>query len=124
MKKYEFHHLGIPTTEKKEGEEFHDLLGYKFYQTPFGVNPYGVQWLRFPENHGMPEILTRLPHIAFKVEDLDAEIEGKDVLFGPYEPLEGFRVAMILDDGIPVELIETDIDDETLAKMDAEVSCD
>ena len=119
MSKYRFHHLGIPTEEKKDGEELHEMLGFKFYATPFGANPYGVQWHRFPENHGFPEIVTKVPHLAFQVDDLDQALEGKKILFGPHEPIDGYRCAMIEDDGLPVEFVETRLSNEELEKLDS-----
>ncbi|MCB1110794.1 MAG: hypothetical protein KDK64_07400 [Chlamydiia bacterium] len=118
MRKWNFHHLGIPTQEKKEGESYHPK--YKFYSTPFGANAYRVQWLRFPKECELPEILQTLPHLAFRVENLEEEILEKKVILGPWEPLKGFRVVVIEDEGLPIELIETDIEDEELARLDNE----
>lgn len=47
-----------------------------------------------------------LPHVAFEVDDLDAELEGKEILSPPSSPSEGVRAAMIVHDGAPIELIE------------------
>jgi hypothetical protein len=118
MRSWNFHHLGIPSDEVKEGESYHPK--YKFYSTPFGANPYRIQWLRFPKGCTLPKIITEIPHLAFKVEDLEAEIEEKKVVLGSWEPLEGFRVAIIEDEGAPIEFIETTISDEELARLDRE----
>lgn len=118
MKKWDFHHLGIPTEDVKEGESFHPK--FKFYATPFGANPYRVQWHRFPDDCELPEILKKVPHLAFRLENLDQAIEGKTVILGPWEPMEGFQVAIIEDEGIPIEFIQTDIDDDELARLDAD----
>ena len=77
-----------------------------------------VQWHRFPEGHGLPELITQVPHIAFQVDDLDAEIEGANILFGPYSPLPGYRVAMIEEQGVPIELVETKLTDEELSLLE------
>jgi|SRR3989344_3683909 len=112
MRKY--HHYGIPTKEKRPDETFVEVGGFKFYSTPFEGN----QWHRYPKDHGLPELVTRVPHIAFQVEDLDAEIEGAHVLFGPYSPLPGYRVAMIEEQGVPIELVETKLTDEELSMLE------
>ncbi len=122
MRDWKFHHLGIPTSDVKPDETYHEIGSYKFYCTPFGANPYRVQWLRYPENCGLPEILQKVPHLAFKVDDIDEEINGKKVILGPYYPLEGFKVAIIEDEGIPIEFIQTDIDDDSLAEMDRDIN--
>ena len=110
-----YHHYGIPTTEKRENESYVEAGGFKFYSTPFEANQWHIQWHRFPEGHGLPDLITKVPHIAFQVDDLDKEIEGCKVLFGPYSPIEGYRVAMIEEMGVPIELIETQLNDEQLA---------
>lgn len=112
-----YHHLGIPTKEVKKGEVYYENL--KFTATPFGASEFRIQWHRFDEDCELPEAVKTIPHIAFCVDDLDAEIEGKNVLFGPYFPIERFRVAMILtDDGLPIEFIETDLTDEELIALE------
>lgn len=116
MRKY--HHYGIPTKEKRPDETLVETGGFKFYSTPFGANKWHIQWHRFPEGHGLPELVTRVPHIAFQVDNLDTEIKEAKVLFGPYSPLEGYRVAMIEEQGVPIELVETKLSDKELAELE------
>ena len=100
----EYHHLGIPTTETHENE--HHLAEYKLYHTNFDDNPYGIEWMRFEEGCTLPALVKTVPHIAFKVDDLDAELEGKEILIAPNSPSEGVRVAFIVHNGAPVEFLE------------------
>lgn len=116
MRKY--HHYGIPTKAKRQDETLVETQGFKFYSTPFEANKWHIQWHRFPEGHGLPELVTQVPHIAFQVENLDEEIKGAKILFGPYSPLEGYRVAMIEEYGIPIELVETKLSDEELSLLE------
>ena len=51
------------------------------------------------------------PHIAYKVDNLAAAIEGHIVILGPYEPIDDFHVAVINNEGMPIELIETGLSD-------------
>jgi hypothetical protein len=53
-----------------------------------------------------PEITKTVPHVAFEVDDLAAALEGKEILTLPSNPSESVTVAMILDHGAPVELLE------------------
>jgi hypothetical protein len=115
-----YHHYGIPTDEKREDETLVEVGGFRFYSTPYDENKWHIQWHRFPEGHGLPELVAKVPHIAFQVDDLDAEIAGCKILFGPYSPLEGYRVAMIEEQGIPIELVETKLTDEQLAALEKE----
>ena len=115
-----YHHYGIPTTEKRSDESLVEVEGFKFYSTPFDANKWHIQWHRFPEGHGLPELVTQVPHIAFQVDDLNKEIEGCKVLFGPYSPIEGYKVAMIEENGIPIELVETSLSDWQLSILEQE----
>lgn len=113
-----YSHYGIPTREKKENEAYVEVGDFKFYSTPYEANKYHIQWHRFEKGHGLPDLLTKVPHIAFEVEDLDKEIEGKKVILGPYFPLEGYRVAIIDEEGVPIEFIETKLSDAEISELE------
>lgn len=115
-----YHHYGIPTQDQRPDESFVEVGGFKFYSTPFQANKWNIQWHRYPEDHGLPELLTQVPHIAFQVDDLDAEIKGCKLLLGPYTPLKGYRVAIIEELGVPIELVETSLSDEELSILEQE----
>jgi hypothetical protein len=55
---------------------------------------------------GGRSIVRTIPHLAFAVDDLDEALKGRQVLIAPNVPSPGVRVAFILDDGAPVELLE------------------
>jgi len=104
MRKY--HHLGIPTDKKREGETF--LAEHKMYVSGFATSPYGVEWMRFEPDSPLPKLIKTVPHVAFEVEDLAAELEGRELLIEPNSPSEGVTVAFIVDNGAPIELIQFD----------------
>jgi hypothetical protein len=101
---WRFHHLGIPTREKRSGEKH--LPRFGMYVSGFDTSPFGVEWMRFEENSPLPELIRSVPHLAFVVEDLDSALEGRRVLMEAGSPSDGVRTAMIVDDGAPVELME------------------
>lgn len=100
----EYHHLGIPTQAQRENETY--LEYYKVYVSGYEESPYGVEWMRFEPDSPLPDLVKTLPHVAFKVDDLEAELEGKNVLIEPNSPSEGVRVAFIIHNGAPVEFLE------------------
>ena len=105
MKKgWRYHHVGIPTDIVRP-EERH-LADYGLHVSGFDTSPYGIEWMRFDEDSPISELVKTVPHIAFEVDDLDAEIEGKELLGGISSPSDGVRVAMFVADGAPVELLE------------------
>jgi hypothetical protein len=73
-----------------------------------------VQWHRFESESPLDVLIRSVPHPAFKVNDLDAAVAGHKLLIDPYEPIEGYRVAIIEDGGIPIELIETQLSDDEI----------
>lgn len=104
MRKY--HHLGIPSDIKREGETF--LEEHKIYVSGFETSSYGVEWMRFEPDSSLPELVKTVPHVAFEVEDLAAELQGKEILIEPNSPSAGVTVAFIVDNGVPIEFIQFD----------------
>jgi hypothetical protein len=103
---WRYHHLGIPHTVPRAGEQHLRDLGV--HVCGFETSPYGIEWMRFEPHCCVPEIVKTVPHVAFAVDDLDAALEGKAILIAPTAPSPGVRVAFILDDGAPVELLQFD----------------
>ena len=99
-----FNHIGIPTTERFEGEI--DLPHLKMTVSDHENNPYGIQWQRYWEDCTLPELVKTVAHVAFVVDDLEKEIEGKNVIIKPNSPSEGLMVAFVEINGAPVELME------------------
>jgi len=61
--------------------------------------------MRFDADAPYPELVKIVPHVAFEVDDLAAALRGKQILTPPNSPSEGVTVAMIVDNGAPVELL-------------------
>ena len=99
-----FNHVGIPVTGSFEGEI--DLPHLKMTVSDHENNPYGIQWQRYWKDAPYPELVKTVPHVAFVVDNLDDELEGKTVIIKPNSPNDGLRVAFIEVNGAPVELME------------------
>lgn len=102
--KLHYHHLGIPTEERRENEVF--LPEFGMFVTRHTDSPFRIEWMRFEEDSPVPELVRRVPHIAFQVDDLQVALEGRDVLIEPNSPSPGVKVAFIVWDGAPVEFLE------------------
>jgi len=102
--KMEYHHLGIPTNIARKGEVY--LEKFKVYVSGYETSPYRIEWMRFEPDSPTPELVKRVPHVAFEVDDLEEAISGKELLIPPNNPSEGVTVAFIVDDGAPVEFIQ------------------
>src|SRR5215469_28267 len=99
-----YHHLGIPTSDPRSGERY--LEQFKMYASGFETSLYGIEWMRFEPGSSIPELVRRVPHVAFEVDDLAAAIAGKEILIQPNSPSEGVTVAFIVDNDAPVEFLE------------------
>ncbi len=104
MDKRRYHHIGIPTDVPREGEAY--LPGYKIYHSGYETSAFGIEWMRYEPGCPLPELVQKVPHVAFEVDDLDAELQGKEVLIAPNSPSPGVRVAFIVENGAPVELLQ------------------
>lgn len=101
---WRFHHLGIPTTIPRPNEVY--LTHLKIHVSGFDTSPYGIEWIRFDADCVVSDLTRTVPHIAFDVDDLDAALVGQTLLEEISSPSQGIRVAMIVDDGAPIELLE------------------
>jgi len=101
---WRYHHTGIPTGQPRGGERY--LPEYKMYVSGFSESPYGIEWMRYEPGSPISELVRTVPHVAFEVDDLDEAVKGLEVLTPPTSSSEGIRVAMIIDNGCPIELIE------------------
>lgn len=99
-----YHHIGIPTEERKGEETYLDQL--KIHVTDHKSNPYGVQWMRFDSDCPLPDLVKKVPHVAFQVANLKEAILGKDVIIKPNSPSPGVMVAFIVEDGAPIEFLQ------------------
>lgn len=100
---WRYHHMGVPTQNRHAEEKY--IAQYKMYVSGFNTSPYGVEWMRFAPDSPLPEIIRTVPHVAFAVDDLDAALQGKQIIFPPGSPSDGVRSAMIIQNGAPIELI-------------------
>lgn len=101
---WRYHHLGIPTTVPRPQERH--LTHLKIHVCGFDTSPYGIEWIRFDPDCEVSEVVRTIPHIAFEVDNLDDALKGETLIGAVSSPSAGVRVAMILDDGAPVELLE------------------
>ena len=103
MKK--FHHVGLVTETEKPGEAYYDSLNV--WGTNPDDDPNSVEWVRFsPDSPLADTAVAKMPHVAWAVDDLDAAIEGKDLVVGPLAVGDNIRIAYFMMDGALVEYLE------------------
>ena len=107
-----FDHVGIPTTEPQSGESW--VPHSEVWVTNPRRHPQRLEYVRPRELPPVPPEqvgLWRLwhwPHVAYRVEDLGAALQGKEVLLGPFDPGGFGQVAFVLEDGVVVEYLQYD----------------
>ncbi len=106
----EFDHIGIKTTEPQEGESWVEKS--QVWVTNPRTHPMRIEYLRSKDapdvdssNVGLWKLFHQ-PHVAYRVDDLDAAIEGEELVYGPFEPGDFGRVAFIHKNGLIVEYLE------------------
>ncbi len=100
---WRYHHIGIPTETPRADEKRLEAFG--LHVSGFSTSPFGIEWMRYSPDSPLHPAIKTLPHVAFEVDDLDAALEGQQVICPPGSPSDRVRAAMILVDGAPVELI-------------------
>lgn len=101
-----YHHLGIPTSIVRSDERY--LPEFGMHVSGYESSPFRIEWMRFDPDSPIPDLVQRVPHVAFEVDDLEAALEGREVLIEPTSPSPGVLVAFVVDNGAPVELMQLD----------------
>lgn len=101
-----YNHIGIPTTEHFEGEI--DLPHLKITVSDHANNPFGIQWQRYWDDAPYPELVKKVPHVAFEVDQLESALAGQKIIIPPNSPSPEVMVAIIEVNGAPVELMQID----------------
>jgi len=102
--RYRYHHIGIPTENTVEGMVYIEHL--KIYATDHGSNPFGIQWMKYENECRIPELVRKVAHVAFEVENLQEALRGKKVIIEPNSPSPGVVVAFIEEAGAPIEFLQ------------------
>ncbi|NLX53487.1 MAG: VOC family protein [Planctomycetaceae bacterium] len=100
----EFDHLGIITTEKREGEIY--VPATKVWVTDFRTHPYHIEWLRYEPDTPVTGPVRNLPHVAFRVDSIREASKGLKVLLEPFDAGLAFVGFFETPDGGVVELME------------------
>ena len=100
-----FHHIGLVVDTEKPGEMYFEML--KAWGTNPDDDPNKIEWVRLAPDSPLADTpVARMPHTSWAVDDLDAELEGKDVVVGPLTAAEGVRIAYFMQDGALIEYLE------------------
>ena len=96
-------HVGIVTTEKKEGAVYNE--GLHVWLTDYSKSPNKIEFLKFEPGSCLPELVQTNGHVAYVVPSLEEELKDKKVIFGPAVCDEHLTIAFIEEEGIAIEIM-------------------
>ena len=100
-----FDHVGLPTDQKHPEEMWVEET--RVWVTDPLRDPQRIEWLRFEADTPLKGPVREMPHMAFRVDNLEREIEGAEILLGPFQPTPALRVVFVLKDGAVFEFMES-----------------
>jgi hypothetical protein len=94
-----FDHVGVVTSERKADETWVDAT--RVWVTSPRAHPYNVEFIRFEPDSPVTGPLRTEPHVAYRVDDVHAALEGHDVLLEPFDASggRGFVTVAFVDAG-------------------------
>jgi hypothetical protein len=92
-----FDHVGVVTSDPKPGESWVEAT--RVWVTSPRAHPYNIEWLRFEPDTPVTGPLRTEPHIAYRVDDVQAAVEGHEVLLEPFDVGGGFVTVAFVDVG-------------------------
>ncbi len=106
----EFHHIGIPVEKSRISSGSRFSPAFKMY-TDDAQNDLGIyiQYHAFEAGSSLNYSIKSQIHVAFKTNNIEQVLKGKQVIMPLYEPFSGYKCAMILVNSLPIELIETNL---------------
>ncbi len=105
-----FDHVGIPTDVPQPGESW--VEHSKVWVTNPRAHPQRIEYLRPQQRPQVPPEQVGLwklwnwPHVAYRVDDLRAALQGEQLIYGPFDPGGFGEVAFILKDGVVIEYMQ------------------
>ena len=77
----------------------------KVWVTDASKDKYSIEFLYFEVDSPMAAAIQEQPHVAYEVEDIDAALEGKSILW-PKMDVGGAYIAFVYDNDTVVEFYQ------------------
>ncbi len=101
---FEIIHIGVPTTQSKEGE-FH-AEGAGIYVTTPDKSPFAIEYVRFLPGTIFPESMHYDVHVAAKVDSIEKYAALADEVIVPKMDNGDSYLCFVKKDGAIIELME------------------
>jgi hypothetical protein len=99
----EFDHIGLTTTVKQENEMYVEAT--KVWVTNPGAEM--IEYLRYEPDSPVSMWFRERPHLAFRTDDLDKEMEGARIELGPFKSTPELTVVFVEKEGALWEFMES-----------------
>ncbi|MGB7981347.1 MAG: hypothetical protein WCF36_11220 [Candidatus Nanopelagicales bacterium] len=99
----QYHHIGIPTSVQRPNEGY--MADVKLFVTDPSQSEQNIEWCRFEEGSPLSPMIQNEAHIAYLVDDVEAAMQGKQVVQAPWDANPTTRVGFVVEDGQLVELL-------------------
>ncbi len=101
----EYMHIGIPVLNRKEGMVYNEAM--KFWVSNVDDYDFKIEYLKFEEGTPFPEILSKQPHVAYRVDDLDGYAKQADrIILDRSTRVREYGLAFVIWDDAIIELYE------------------
>ena len=90
------------------GEKLPDMIymePLKVWVTDASKDKYAIEFLYFEIDSPMAAAIQEQPHVAYEVEDIDAALEGKSILWNKMD-VGGAYIAFVYDNDTVVEFYQ------------------
>lgn len=90
------------------GEKLPDMIymePLKVWVTDASKDKYSIEFLYFEVDSPMAAAIQEQPHVAYEVEDIDAALEGKSILWNKMD-VGGAYIAFVYDNDTIVEFYQ------------------
>lgn len=96
-------HTGMIVGDKREDMIYVEPL--KVWITDASKDPYAIEFLYFEPDSPMAAAIQECPHVAYQVEDIDAALEGKSILWAKMD-IGNAYIAFVYDNETVVEFYQ------------------
>ena len=112
-----FHHIGkpVPLEKIKENKDTKYSPIFDMYSLDMKNDlSIPIEPHAFGENSSLDARIQKETHIAFKVNDIEAALQGKEIVMSLYQPFAGYRCARVIVNRQLIELIETTLSESEI----------
>ena len=82
------------------------LESRRVWLTSAREHPFRIEWLFYEPESAEVELIRTMPHVAYRVENLEEAMQGHMVIAEPFDVFGEARVSFIEVDGAPVEFVQ------------------